>query len=178
MTAASWRYCFRPRGQGTARDVPKSNYDYPRRSELLNTELAPDIAQIARALARKHRWRIIPEGPAAQHLLGLTEQVPAQYRYLSTGPNRTFQIMETSLCFIHRKTQHTAIDDDKAALIIQAIYSIGQGKLSDAQIEQLSKAFPPRDYPKIVRSTVSATTWVHDYIKQIAVQASNRRQDR
>ncbi|MBT3274677.1 MAG: hypothetical protein HN368_16080 [Spirochaetales bacterium] len=141
-------------------------------------DLAPDIAQVARAFARKHRWRIIPEGKTAQHLLGLTEQVPAQYRYLSTGPNRTFQIIEIPLCFIHRKTQHTAIDDNKAALLIQAIYSIGQGKLSNAQLEQLSKVFPRQDYPKIVRSTVSATAWVHDYIKQIAVQASTRRQDR
>ena len=145
---------------------------------ITRVDLAPDIAQVARAFARKHRWRIIPEGKTAQHLLGLTEQVPAQYRYLTTGPNRTFQIMEISLCFIHRKTQHTAIDDNKAALLIQAIYSIGQGKLSNAQLEQLSKVFPRQDYPKIVRSTVSATAWVHDYIKQIAVQASTRRQDR
>ena len=86
--------------KGTIRRVAVGLYDYPKYSELLKMDLAPDMAQVADALARKHRWLITPEGSIAQHILGLTEQVPAQYRYLSTGPNRTYQIMGMPLSFI------------------------------------------------------------------------------
>ena len=161
--------------KGTIRRLAAGLYDYPRYSELLKKDVAPDIVQVANAFARKHRWRIIPEGLTAQHILGLSEQVPAQYRYLSTGPNRTYQIMGTTLSFAHGKTQHTALDDEKSALIVQAIHSVGVDKLTPSQIDHLSKVFLPGDYPKMVRATVSATAWVHDYIKQIAAQASARK---
>jgi hypothetical protein len=161
--------------KGTVRRVAAGVYDYPGYSEFLKTELSPDITRVAGAIARKHHWNITPDGSTAQHILGLNEQVPAQYRYLSTGPSRSYHIMGIVLSFAHRKTQHTALDDEKSALLVQAIHAAGEGGLTPAQIEHLSRVFHPDNYPRIVRTTISATAWVHDYIKQIAAQASTRK---
>ncbi len=51
--------------------------DYPRFSKFLDQSLSPDIDQVARALARKFRWRIQPSGATALNFLGLSTQVPA-----------------------------------------------------------------------------------------------------
>jgi Family of unknown function (DUF6088) len=48
--------------KGQVRRVIRGIYDYPRYSELLKQQLSPDIDQVARALARKFRWRIQPSG--------------------------------------------------------------------------------------------------------------------
>ena len=61
---------------GTIRRVIRGIYDYPRFSELLNQQLAPDIHQVAQALARKFGWRIQPDGTAAMNLIGISTQVP------------------------------------------------------------------------------------------------------
>src|ERR1035441_8643945 len=44
--------------RGEIRRVIRGIYDYPRFSKLLDQHLSPDIDQVARALARKFRWRI------------------------------------------------------------------------------------------------------------------------
>lgn len=156
------------RKRGTIRRILAGLYDYPRYSTLLGQHLDPDMRQAADAIARRHNWRIVPEGVTALHLLGLSDQVPARYVYLSTGPNRTYEIVGTRLAFNHRKTQHTAIDDKKTAVLVQALHAIGEGQITADQKAHLSRLFPANEYKRIVRRAVTATTWIHDSIKEIA----------
>src|SRR5260370_35207911 len=83
--------------RGEIRRVIRGIYDYPRFSKLLDQSLSPDIDQVARALARKFRWRIQPSGATALNFLGLSTQVPARAVYLSDGPDRVYQIGNTAL---------------------------------------------------------------------------------
>ena len=87
--------------RGEIRRVIRGIYDYPRFSKLLDQNLSPDIDQVARALARKFRWRIQPSGATALNFLGLSTQVPARAVYLSDGPDRLYQIGNTALAFEH-----------------------------------------------------------------------------
>jgi predicted transcriptional regulator of viral defense system len=64
--------------RGEIRRVIRGIYDYPRFNKLLDQHLSPDIDQVARALARKFRWRIQPSGATALNFLGLSTQVPAR----------------------------------------------------------------------------------------------------
>lgn len=78
--------------QGTIRRVLRGIYDYPRHSALLGEPLSPDIDQVAHALARKFGWRILPNGPSALNLMGLSTQVPAQYGGVSPNPRKFRQL--------------------------------------------------------------------------------------
>jgi Family of unknown function (DUF6088) len=71
------------------RRIRRGLYDSPKVNPDLGGTLSPDIDQTARALARRHRWTIVPEGAWAANLLGLSTQVPAKIVYLSDGPNQT-----------------------------------------------------------------------------------------
>jgi predicted transcriptional regulator of viral defense system len=77
--------------KGTIRRIRHGVYDYPRYSKLLGTWVAPDPDAIARAIAREYGWTITPAGEAALNLLGLSEQVPSQWRYVSNGPTRKYE---------------------------------------------------------------------------------------
>ena len=74
--------------QGKIRRIIRGIYDFPRASKFLKGPLSPDIDQVARALARKFRWRIQPSGATALNILGLSTQVPARIVYRSDGPDR------------------------------------------------------------------------------------------
>jgi Family of unknown function (DUF6088) len=160
--------------RGTIRRILAGLYDYPRHSTLLGEDLDPDMRQAADAIARQRNWSVVPEGATALHLLGLSQQVPARYAFLSSGPNQTFEISGMKLEFHHRKTQHTGIGDRKSAVLVQAINAIGEGRITPDQKIHLSRLHSADEYRKIVRRTVTATTWIHDNIKEIAQLAGLR----
>jgi Family of unknown function (DUF6088) len=84
LTALVW--------DGVIRRIRRGLYDVPKVNPDLGGTLSPDIDQVARALARRHRWTIVPEGAWAANLLGLSTQVPAKIIYLSDRPNQKIQI--------------------------------------------------------------------------------------
>src|ERR1700740_1011979 len=57
---------------GTIRRIRRGLYDMPRINEALGGKLSPDIDEAARAIARRQRWKMVPEGPWAANLLGLS----------------------------------------------------------------------------------------------------------
>ena len=104
------RFRAAPAGErGEIRRVIRGIYDYPRFSKLLDQHLSPDIDQVARALARKFRWRIQPSGATALNFLGLSTQVPARAVYLSDGPDRAYQVGNTPLVFEHTALKESGI---------------------------------------------------------------------
>ena len=78
--------------KGIIRPLLRGLYDYPKFSTLLQEALAPDLHQVAMALARKHKWHIQPSGNAALNYWGLSTQVPTRILYFSDGPSRKFSI--------------------------------------------------------------------------------------
>jgi len=157
--------------RGSIRRLQPGLYDYPRYSDLLRKAVAPDIHQVARALARKHAWDIVPDEATSLQLLGLDTQVPAKYRFLSSGPNAEYDVRRTQLVFAHRKQQRTSIDDGFAATLVQAIHALGHGNVRHEERTHLAWLRSPREYERIVKQTRNVTTWVHEEIKRIARKA-------
>jgi len=153
---------------GTIRRILRGLYDYPTYSDFLGEYLAPDMQQVVSALCRKHGWQVVPDGSTALHLLGLDTQVPARFRYLSSGPNREYLIGNTPLQFSHQKTQHTTIDDRFAATVVQAILALGHGSITDAHRRKIASVAAEHDVGCVVKKTHRVTSWVHDEILRIA----------
>src|ERR1700722_15737583 len=84
---------------GTIRRIRRGFYAVPRVNEALGGKLSPDIDEAARAIARRQRWKIVPEGAWAANLLGLSTQVPAKIIYLTDGPNNEVLIVPRSFHF-------------------------------------------------------------------------------
>jgi predicted transcriptional regulator of viral defense system len=47
---------------GVIRRVRRGLYDVPKVNDALGGKLSPDIDEAARAIARRQRWKIVPEG--------------------------------------------------------------------------------------------------------------------
>ena len=71
---------------GTIRRIQRGLYDMPKVNPALSGKLSPDIDEAARAVARRQRWKIVPDGAWAANLLGLSTQVPSKITYLTDGP--------------------------------------------------------------------------------------------
>src|SRR5260370_40722524 len=93
---------------GTIRRIRRGLYDKPKVNPSLGGTLSPDIDESARALARRHRWKIVPEGAWAANLLGLSTQVPAKIVYLSDGPTKEIPVGRRKIYFKHARPQALA----------------------------------------------------------------------
>ncbi len=156
--------------KGTVRRVMRGIYDYPRHSELLDTDMSPDIDEVAGALARKFGWRVQASGPTALNLLGLSTQVPASYLYLSDGPDRSYDINGTTLTFKHTALKEAGFRHRESALIVQAMKSLGPDRIKPRVIARVRQWLDPELREKVLAETVSATGWVYAAIREICAE--------
>ena len=154
--------------KGQVRRVIRGIYDYPRFSEFLGQQLGPDIDQVARALARKFRWRIQPSGAVALNLLALSTQVPARAIYLSDGPDRTYKLGKRSLVFEHTALKEAGFKLRESGLIVQALKSLGSERVTPEVISKIRAWLPQELRKKVLADTKTATGWVYAAIQRIS----------
>lgn len=132
------------KSKGLIRPLLRGLYDYPKFSSLLQEELAPDLHQVATALARKHKWHIQPSGNAALNYWGLSTQVPTRILYFSDGPSRKFTIEGRTLEFKHISGKESHLGNSECELFIQAVKELGEAALTDDYKRQIQSILTPR----------------------------------
>ena len=159
--------------KGTIRRVLRGVYDYPRTSKLLDTEMGPDLNQLAGALARRSGWRIQPSENTALNLLGLSTQVPALSVYLSDGPSKTYEIGKQQLIFKKRPLKESVFKHKESELVVQALKALGKERSDKEILQKLANTWTPNKWKKILRDTKTAPAWVSGMIRNISKLAAS-----
>jgi hypothetical protein len=157
--------------EGKIRRIRRGLYDVPRSNPALGGVLSPDIDQTARALARRHRWTIVPQGAWAANLLGLSTQVPAKIVYLSDGPNRRIQIENRTLSFRHARPHVLGEQAGLSALVVQAFRYIGKEHVDQRAILHLQSLLSGVEKRKLIKATRFGVEWIYEIAKKIGVKA-------
>jgi hypothetical protein len=157
---------------GVIRRVRRGLYDKPRVNPALGGKLSPDIDEAARAIARRQKWKIVPEGAWAANLLGLTTQVPAKIIYLTDGPNNEVPIGRRSIYFKHARPKALAGLDGKIALVVQALRHLGKESVGAREMATLRSALTPAEMRKLVKDTRFGVDWIYEVAKRLAEKAA------
>jgi len=152
---------------GTIARIASGLYYYPAYSELLKATLAPSADEAARAVARKHGWRIQPSGAAAANYFGISTQVPGRFVYYSDGPSKEFHIGTYVIKFKKTSLKESGFRLPESGLIVQALKEFGPDRLDQDVIEGIRRRIQPELRTKIIRDTRSVAAWIHDAIKMI-----------
>jgi hypothetical protein len=152
---------------GTIRRIRRGLYDMPRVNNRLGGKLSPDIDEAAQAIARRQRWKIVPEGAWAANLLGLSTQVPAKIIYLTDGPNNEVLIGRRSIHFKHARPKAMAGLEGKFALVVQALRHLGKEEIGPREIEKLRTALSPAEKRRLVKDTRFGLDWIYEVAKRI-----------
>jgi hypothetical protein len=153
---------------GTIRRIRRGLYDMPKVNPALGGKLSPDIDEAARAIARRQRWKIVPDGAWAANLLGLSTQVPSKIVYLTDGPNQEVPIGRRSIHFKHARPKAMAGPEGKSALVVQALRHLGKDGVGPREIEKLRAGLSPAERRKLVKDTRFGVDWIYEVANRIA----------
>ena len=153
---------------GKIRRVRRGLYDIPKINPARGGELSPDIDEAAQAIARRQRWKIVPEGAWAANLLGLSTQVPAKIIYLTDGPNNEVLIGRRSIHFKHARPKAMAGLEGKFALVVQALRYLGKEGVGTREIQTLRTSLSPAEKRRLVKDARFGVDWIYEMAKRIA----------
>jgi hypothetical protein len=129
--------------------------------------LIPPLEDIAAAVARRDKARIIPTGVYALNRLGLSTQVPMKIVFLTDGAPRSVKVGKRSFTFQKTSTKILAIKDELLCLIITAFQELGKDSITKEIIDNIKPLILKNASPKLHKDLHLAPAWVRNIIKQI-----------
>jgi hypothetical protein len=133
--------------------------------------LLPTADEIASALARRDKARIIPTGEVALWKLGLSTQVPLNYVYLTDGPSRVIVIEEKdsktsfAITFKHASPRNFALRGKISSQVIQALRAIGEKNLTEDVLDKIRSLIMRENLDDLNHDLTVAPVWISNLIK-------------
>ncbi len=115
--------------KGELTRVATGIYTRPKKSELFGLVL-PAVEEVAQAIARRDKVRIVPTGSYALNALGLSTQVPLKIVYLTDGAERKIILGKQTIKFKKTTPRNVSALGTISKLVIQALKAIGKGKFT------------------------------------------------
>lgn len=156
-------------GEGTIRRLLRGIYQKPRFSAFLGEYVAPDVDEVAKAIARSNGWTIGPSGAHALNELGLDTQVPMKAVYVSDGPNRTYRMGKRTIEFRHRTERETTGLSTVTIAVIQALKALGREGTDERVLSSLRGRLSAEQKQTLLSESTRATSWVRSSILKICV---------
>ncbi len=148
-------------------------YVYPAKNKFSDDGYSmPSFAEVAKAIARRDKARIVPVGDYALNALGLSTQVVMNAVYLTDGTARKIDLKDgRGVQFIHTAPRNLAYQSDLMMLVVFAMKEIGEDQFTTEQfskIQALLREYETND--KILKDIKLAPAWIADIIHKMIEQ--------
>lgn len=128
-------------------------------------KITPKIEDIADAIARRDKAKIVPTGAYALNRLGLSAQVPMKIVYLTDGSARNIKVGNYKISFIRTSPKNVAAIGKISRLAIQALKSIGKENVSKIEIEQIQHVLLKERISYLEHDLRIAPAWIKEIIR-------------
>ena len=128
-------------------------------------KVMPDIEEIAKAIARRDRARIIPTGDYALNRLGLSTQVPMNIIYLTDGTARKIKIGNYTIVFKKVAPKNVAAIGEISRLAIQALKTIGKENVTDEEVKRIQTVLQNEKPTHLASDIRLAPAWIQKIMK-------------
>ena len=131
--------------------------------------LYPSLDEIAKAIAKKDKCRIIPTGSAALNILGLSSQLPTNVVYYTDGSIRKIKIGNNKGILFRRTTQmkRFAFKNELMQLIVAALKEIGNNKVTDDEKKIIAERLKQVSAEDFNTDLLLAPAWIQKLLKEI-----------
>lgn len=159
--------------EGLIRRVIRGIYDKPFFSNILNEYAAPNIEEVAKAIARNYNWKTSPTGITALNLLGLSTQVTNSYEFYSSGQYKTYEIGKITIHFKHKSSKELLDLSYKTSLVVNAIKELGPS-IDEHLMLMIKKRLSAEEKYNLLHETSGVTKWIYEIIKKICSHSDKK----
>jgi len=155
--------------EGKTIRVARGIYCYPKVDKALGLGvLYPTFEDIAQAIAKRDKARIVPTGQYALNKLGFTTQVPMNVVYYTDGSQRKVKINGSrGIMFKHTASPRAFAFRNKMAMLLTfALKEIGQDNVTEEQRHHIKELLSNENKEYIMKDCALMPTWIRDIIQQ------------
>ena len=155
--------------EGTILRISRGIYCYPKIDKVLGLgELYPTLEDIAEAVAKRDKARIVPTGIYALNRLGFSTQIPMNVVYLTDGSERKLNLSNgATIEFRNAAPKNFAFKSHLAMLLTFAYKTIGKDKITPEIFFHTKELLAKEDKQSIEQDYQLMPAWVSSIIKSI-----------
>ena len=146
-------------------------YLYPKHDKLLGI-LYPTIEEIAHAISKRDKSRIISTGVNALNKLGLSSQVPMNVVYLTDGTPRVVKVYNRTIKFKIASPKLLSAKNNTNILVIQALREIKKDNVDQKIMDKILDVLKNASAEDIKHDMELAPAWIREIMEK-AVNESN-----
>lgn len=153
---------------GTIIRVARGIYCYPKIDKELGLGvLYPTYEEIAQAIAKRDKARIVPAGVYAMNRLGLSTQVPMNVVYLTDGSPRKVSIDgNRGILFKHVSPRNLSFHNQLALLINSALKEMGRGKVSGEDEDRIKSLLRKEQKDSVLQDLKLMPDWIASIVRE------------
>jgi Family of unknown function (DUF6088) len=154
------------------RRVTRGLYDIPRQHPIVGLT-APNVDEVAKALAGKSAARWQPTGAYAANLLGLSDQVPAKVVFLTDGRSKRVRIGGLEIALKQTSPRIMATAGSISGLVIQALRWLGKAHVHEETVKRLDNKLSADDRKQLSKDASYAPAWIGDIMRRLAARVEH-----
>lgn len=129
-------------------------------------QLKPTTEDIAEAIRRRDKARIIPTGSLALNALGLSTQVPINVVYYTDGSARKIELGNQRIVFKKTSPKNLSTIGKISSLVILALKEIGQGNVTEEELKIILSHLKKEDPYRLEHDIKIAPEWIRKIMRQ------------
>jgi hypothetical protein len=122
--------------------------------------IKPSTEEIAEAIRKRDKARIIPTGTLALNALGLSTQIPINVVYYTDGSARKIEVGNRTIKFKKTAPKNLATIGKISTLVIQALKEIGKDNATSREIEIILSRLKKEDPYRLAHDIKFAPEWI------------------
>jgi hypothetical protein len=126
--------------------------------------ILPSIDEIALAIAKRDKARVIPTGSYALYKLGLTTQVPMNVVYYTDTSARFIKIGKRTIKFKKASSRNLAFKGEISMLAIQALRSLGKGNATNEEITHIKMILQNENPAHLKHDLLLSPVWIRELL--------------
>ena len=150
---------------GYIQRVAQGIYVRPKTSKYAGKVL-PTAEEIAMAIAKRDKIRLVPTGAYALSALGLSTQVPMKLVFLTDGAPREIKLGKRSIRLKKTTPKNLSAKGRISRLVIQALREIGKGQLTEEEEAKIIDFLKKEDQKDLLHDIDLAPTWIQKIMEK------------
>ncbi len=152
--------------RGDIKRLARGVFTKPKYNELVG-DVLPTTEEVAIAIAKRDKARVLPTGSYAMHVLGLTAQLPLKLVYLTDGSPRKIKIGKRTIQFKKTTPKNLALKGKISKLVVQVLKEIGKTKVTRSEIDKIQSILKKENRKTLKHDIALAPQWIAEIMNKV-----------